>query len=136
MKRIELNYVAAWAKAVDDNDATARKTVSYSESSDSRLMRIAFGSYKLECFLERICVKYSTPWLNLSSLEAGRLYLLNKHHWTLEVLKMVEKNDLIALLHEELAELSLTREEFQPVHDWGMHQSCYPELLASANLPK
>lgn len=134
MKRKELNYSSAWAKALDDNDAHVRKTTSYDESSDSRLMRIAFGPYKLECFLERLCAKYETPWLNLSSLEAGRLYLLNKHHWSPEILSQIQKTDLLAFLHEELTELSLTKEEFEPVHNWGMHQSCYPALLASANV--
>jgi hypothetical protein len=136
MKRIEINYVSAWAKAVDDNDAAARDGRSYGESSDSRLMRLAFGSYKLECFLGRLRIRYETPWLKLSSLEAGRLYLLNKHHWTMEVLQQIRANDLLAILQEELADMAMTKEEFEPVQTWGTHLSCYQELLESARLQK
>ncbi|MEX6663187.1 hypothetical protein [Pseudomonas sp. W2-17] len=136
MKLVGMNYRNAWGKAVDDNDASVDRLLRQGESPDSKLARLAFGSYKLECFLEGLCTKYATAWLSLSPLEAGRLYLLNKHHWAPDTLKQVQKSDFVALLHEELIETPMTEAEFEPVKDWCADLSCYPDLLASANLPK
>lgn len=131
MKKKEINYQLMWSKAVDDQDEAVRKLPRALESYDSRIARMAFGIYKLQCFCERLSEKYATPWLELQAVEAGRLYLLNKHHWDPALVKSLKLVDLLQLLHEELAEMKLTTEEFEPVHNWAMHMHCYAELAAS-----
>lgn len=133
MKTKEINYEILWHKCVDDQDEAIRKLPRTIESHDSKLSRAAFGIYKLQCFCERLVAKYASPWLELKPVEAGRLYLLNKHHWHPSQVKDLNLVDLLLLLHEELIEMKLTKEEFEPVHNWAMHQDCYGELAASSS---
>ncbi|WP_262020272.1 hypothetical protein [Pseudomonas sp. Pse35] len=135
MNAKEINYQLLWAKCVDDQDEAVRKLPRSNESYDSRLARMAFGIYKLHCFCERLATKYASPWLELKPVEAGRLYALNKHHWHPSQVKELNLVDLLVLLHEELIEMKLTKEEFDPVHNWAMHMHCYPELAKSATNP-
>ncbi|WP_439895398.1 hypothetical protein ACTACV_12670 [Pseudomonas syringae] len=132
MKTKEIDYLRIWAKAVDDQEEALRNAPRTWESSDARLARIAFGAYKLQCYCLRLVTKYESPWLELSALEAGRLYLLNKHHWTPEVLREQTLNDLLALLHEELVQMKMSQKEWEPVQNWTSHMSCYAELVKSA----
>lgn len=131
MKAKEINYQTLWFKAVDDQEEAVKKLARTQESDDSRRARLAFGIYKLQCFCERLAAKYQAPWIELQAVEAGRLYVLNKHHWNPSLVRELNLLDLLVLLHEELAEMKLTTEEFEPVHNWAMHMHCYAELAAS-----
>lgn len=135
MKHKEINYSLMWAEAVDDQDESIRKSARTPESWDSRVSRQAFGIYKLHCFCHRLAAKYQSPWLQLEPVEAGRLYLLNKHHWDPSLVKQLNLIDLLLLLHEELVNMKLTYEEWEPVHNWSMHHGCYAELAESAPTP-
>lgn len=132
MKAKEINYQLLWGKCVDDQDEAVRSQPRSLESYDSKLARAAFGIYKLQCFCERLADKYSSPWLTLQPVEAGRLYAINKHHWHPSQVKDLNLVDLLFLLHEELVEMKLTKDEFDPVHNWTMHMHCYAELQKSA----
>ncbi|EPF68288.1 ECs1072 family phage-associated protein [Pseudomonas syringae] len=136
MNAEEISYRVIWANCVDAQDNAVRAQQRTDESYDSRASRLAFGPYKLECFLERLKARYSSPWLKLDAVEAAKLYLINKHHWIPSLVSSVQRADLLFILHEELVELSLSEEEFSPVMSWANMQRCYPELLKSANIPE
>lgn len=135
MKSKEINYQLLWAKCVDDQDEAIRKQPRSIESYDSKLARAAFGIYKLQCFCERLAAKYASPWLDLKPVEAGRLYIINKHHWHPSQVTEMNLVDLLLLLHEELVSMKLTKDEWEPVHNWTMHASCYSYLAESAPAP-
>lgn len=135
MKSKEINYGLMWAKAVDDQDEVVRKLPRSKEPYDSHASRLAFGAYKLQCFCHRIAAKLATPWLELSPLEAGRLHLINKHHWHPRDVQDLNLVDLLLLLHEELAEMKLTEVEWAPVHSWTSHMECYASLAESSPQP-
>lgn len=132
MKLKEINYERIWAKAVDDQDEVVRKLPRSQEPYDAYTCRLAFGPYKLQCFCYRLTARLATPWLELTPLEAGRLYLINKHHWHPRDVKELNLADLLQLLHEELADMKLTEEEWLPVHGWTQHMGCYSALVQSA----
>ncbi|WP_323151429.1 hypothetical protein [Pseudomonas glycinae] len=135
MKPREINYEGMWYRAVDDQEEAIKKLPRSLESYDSKRARLAFGIYKLQCFCERLVAKYASPWLELSLVEAGRLFVINKHHWHPSQVNELNLVDLLLLLHEELVEMKLTKEEFEPVHNWAMHLDCYVDLEASASNP-
>ncbi|WP_421557121.1 hypothetical protein [Pseudomonas canadensis] len=132
MKAKEINYQAIWFKAVDDQEELIKNLPRSQESDDSKRARMAFGIFKLQCFCERLADRYTTPWFEFKPVEAGRLYLLNKHHWHPSQVGSLNLVDLLFLLHEELIEMQLTQEEFEPVHNWAMHMDCYADLQESA----
>ena len=132
MKAKEINYELLWHKCVDDQDDAVRKQPRTIESYDSKLARAAFGMYKLQCFCERLAAKYASPWLVFQPVEAGRIYLLNKHHWHPSQVQDLNVVDLLLLLHQELLEMKLTSEEFAPVQRWAVHMDCYADLQESA----
>lgn len=135
MKNKEINYQLMLGKAIDDQDEVVRGLPRTWESYDSRVVRLAFGTYKLQCFCERLIVRYESPWMEFGPLEAGRLYLLNKHHWSPQDVQELGLPDLLLLLHEELIEMKLNQEEWKPVQEWASHMSCYPALAKSAPNP-
>ncbi|PHX42895.1 hypothetical protein AO284_19220, partial [Pseudomonas sp. NZIPFR-PS2] len=132
MKAKEINYELLWHKCVDDQDEAVRKLPRSIESHDSKLARAAFGIYKLQCFCERLVDRYAAPWFEFKPVEAGRLYLLNKHHWHPSQVENLNLVDLLFLLHEELIEMQMTAEEFEPVNNWSVHMDCYADLQESA----
>lgn len=134
MKPREVNYGSLWAKAVNDQEDAVRKITGTKEPWESRACRMGFGIYKVRCFCERLARKYFSPWYQPTDVEAGRLYLINKHHWTPEMVKGVDILRLMMLLHVELAEMRLTPEEWAPVHDWTSHMDCHECLAESAPL--
>ncbi|MCW6054182.1 hypothetical protein [Pseudomonas fragariae (ex Marin et al. 2024)] len=136
MKTEEINFKMTWARCVDAQENVVRGQQRALESYDSRAASLAFGPYKLECFLERLKARYYSPWLELDGIEAAKIYLINKHHWLPGAVRDVQKADLLLILHEELVELCLSKEEFSPVQDWSQLQECYPKLLKSANIPE
>ena len=135
MKPREVSYGSIWAKAVDDQEPTARKSTSSNESWDSQACRLGFGIYKTKCFCERLARDYFSPWYQPTDVEAGRLYLINKQHWAPGEVKDLQIVALMVLLHEELIQMRLTKEEWEPVHNWTSHMDCYPLLAESAPLP-
>lgn len=77
---------------------------------------LALGPYKLKCFAQRISNNLLAPWGSLKPLEAMQLYLINKHHWTLNYARTFRhEKDYLLLLREEIAHLKLDRWEAHPV---------------------
>lgn len=135
MKPREVNYGMIWAKAVDDQESVARKNANSAESWESQACRLGFGIYKATCFCERLAREFFSPWYQPTAVEAGRLYLLNKHHWAPAEVQNLQMVGLMAFLHEELIQMRLTKEEWEPVHNWTSHLGCYQLLAESAPLP-
>lgn len=134
MKPREISYGSMWAQAVDDQEAAAKSKADSHEDWESRACRLGFGIYKAKCFCERLARKNFTPWFQPTDVEAGRLYLINKHHWAPELVKGLNIVSLMTLLHEELAEMRLTAEEWEPVDNWTSGMQCYELLADSAPL--
>ncbi|WP_130907810.1 MULTISPECIES: hypothetical protein [unclassified Pseudomonas] len=77
---------------------------------------LALGPYKLKCFAQRLGNNLLAPWEPLKPLEALQLYLINKHHWTLNYARTFRhEKDYLLLLREEIAHLKLDRVEAYPV---------------------
>ncbi|MBI6917687.1 hypothetical protein JET68_02620 [Pseudomonas monteilii] len=125
-------YAAMWAEAVKAQEEAARAALQTQESWESKACRLGLGAYKLHCFCERLVRQYNTPWLKPSRLEAGRLYLINKHHWHPKQLEGLKIEDLQLLIHEELANMKLTDNEWEPVHNWALELDCHEQLRLSA----
>ena len=129
-----INYAAAWSNAVDAQEQILRGVKDLGgESRDSRAARAALGPYKLTCFLHNLRCRYSVPWVDLSPMQAGQLYLINKHHWLPGAFHSTEATDMLYVLHEELADLQLTAEQFQPIRDWASHLACWADLVAEGS---
>jgi hypothetical protein len=130
-----MNYVndhySEWIAAVDKHEAEIKNGTAprWEEVRNGQHVRMALGTYKLKCFAARICRDKSATWTRLDNLDALRLHLINKHHWTLAEARQVEKEeDFVFLLHEELLEMKLTDDEAYPVRQWsiqfGSHREC------------
>jgi len=133
MKLPEIHYPAAWANAVDAQEREPKSKDFGNESKESVAARTALGPYKLMCFLHGLRCRYSTPWRVLSPMEAGQLYLINKHHWLPGAFHSTEPIDMLYMLHEELMDFRLTPEQFQPIRDWAPNLFCWDDLAAEGN---
>ncbi|SHM45901.1 hypothetical protein SAMN05216593_10111 [Pseudomonas asturiensis] len=134
MKLPEIHYPSAWANAVDAQEQALRGASNAGgEGRESRAARLALGPYKLTCFLHNLRCKYSTPWLDLSPAQAGQLYLINKHHWLPGAFQNTEASDMLYILHEELMDLQLTSEQFQPIRESASHLPAWADLAAEGN---
>lgn len=135
MEKMLINYSAIWSKAVDDQEEILKPPQGTPRVNDSRICRLAFGTYKLHCFCERLAADYASPWMQLNALDAGHLYLLNKHHWVPDFVKKLNLDDLLLLLHEELVGMRLTAQEWLPVDQWTSDMECHSNLAESAPNP-
>ena len=120
----EINHYSEWAAALDKHEAELKNgtTPRWEDVRTGQELRMALGTYKLKCFANRISQNKASTWARLDKLEALRLYLINKHHWTLADARQVEKEeDFVFLLHEELLQMKLTEAEAHPVRQWTGH---------------
>ncbi|GFM73763.1 hypothetical protein PSCICL_47550 [Pseudomonas cichorii] len=134
MKLPYISYAAAWNNAVKAQEEVLQGVKDLGgERRESRAARAALGPYKLTCFLHDLRCKYSAAWVDLSPMDAGKLYLINKHHWLPGAFQSTEASDLLYILHEELVDFELTAEQFQPIRDGASHLDCWAYLAAEGN---
>ncbi|NNB04714.1 hypothetical protein HBN83_02225 [Pseudomonas fragi] len=117
----EIDHYAEWVAALDKHEAELKSGTAprWEDIRAGQDLRMALGTYKLKCFAARICQNKAAIWARLDKLDALRLHLINKHHWTLAEAREVEKEeDFVFLLHEELLQMKLTEAEAYPVRQW------------------
>lgn len=95
-----------------DKDPGLRRDGLYPQAA-----QLALGEYKLLCFAERLRGE-KVIWERDKPVpyrELLNLYLVNKHHWPLEAVRLIKSPDLFLLLRDELDQLLLNDEEATPV---------------------
>lgn len=120
----EINHYSEWAAALDKHEAELKDGTAprWEGVRNGQEIRMALGTYKLRCFADRIRQNKVAMWVRLDRLEALRLHLINKHHWTLADARQIEnEQDFLLLLHEELVQMKLTEVEARPVRQWTGH---------------
>ncbi|GFM48991.1 hypothetical protein PSCICE_02580 [Pseudomonas cichorii] len=118
------NHFREWADAIYKHEANLKNGVTprWEGVRSAQELQMALGTYKLKCFAERIRQNKAATWVRLDPLDALRIHLINKHHWTLaEARQIRDEEDFIFLLHEELLQMRLTDEEAHPVRQWTSH---------------
>lgn len=128
------NYGSIWRRLAyarhNEVKALADKGVrNWNGSVDHQAARLALGDYKLECFAEGLRDKMSAPWFAPAEWDELRLYLLEKHHWSLNcVRRLKSREDFLFALHPELHSLRLTPEQSAPVREWVRNLSVRDEI--------
>ncbi len=120
MKFPKFNYKQEWDSKVEvlkedrRNDALSK----WNGQLLSQDYWALLASYKLSCFAERLRNKKIETWDHPPHDDLLRLYLINKHHWTLVQARQIQhEEDFLFVLREELEELKLREVESQPVED-------------------
>jgi hypothetical protein len=121
-----MNYGFEWATlCAERREHLAKQPGGQYTSLDSQSRIDVLGEYKMMCFSERIRVRSRAIWKRPTAIEAIQLYVINKHHWPLDEVENLEVSDFVFLLREELEELLLSPEEFEPIRQQVAHT---PEL--------
>ncbi|KPX54592.1 hypothetical protein LCH33_004082 [Pseudomonas amygdali] len=122
----KMNYLREWYALSDRYEQALRDNPEerWARNNSDQYLRQALGAYKLKCFAERLRCSPEAIWKPLDPLEALRLYLINKHHWRLEHVRLiVDDEDFLYLLREEVLALKLSPAEAEPVwqsaQGWG-----------------
>lgn len=120
--REEIDHYREWSSALDFAEKHLKENVDLRENRDpqGQEVRVALGLYKLRCFAIRLRTDPRSTWVRWSNMEALRLYLVNKHHWTLTETIAATKTELdfLYLLHDELLDLKLSEAEAYPPKQW------------------
>ncbi|AZL68809.1 hypothetical protein [Pseudomonas oryziphila] len=66
-----------------------------------------FSRYLLFCFCEKFRRQHATRWQEFKGLTPAHLRLIEKHHWLPDQVAALNEDQLVLLLHEELAGLQL-----------------------------
>lgn len=120
----EMYYPSEWTKCLDQQERNlADGTASRWEGvRNGQALRMAVGNYKLRCFAQRLQVSGGAMWERMDWKDALRLHLLKKHHWHLDHLRSIDRDeDFLFLLHEDLVSMKLNQEEADPVLQWTDH---------------
>lgn len=120
----EFNYHLEWVAALDKYEKLliGDPSLRWDGQPNGQHTRMALGLYKLKCFAERMRESSTAIWARLDAMDALRLHLINKHHWTLpDVRQIQDEEDFVFLLHDELQQMKLTEQEAQPVRQWTDH---------------
>ncbi|WP_175649458.1 hypothetical protein [Pseudomonas sp. Marseille-P9899] len=120
--REEIDHYQEWSSALDFAEKYLKEHTEIREIRDpqGQEVRMALGLYKLRCFAIRVRTDSRSTWVRWSNMEALRLYLINKHHWTLAETIAATKTELdfVYLFHDELLDLKLNEEEAYPPKQW------------------
>ncbi|RMM11453.1 hypothetical protein ALQ84_03568 [Pseudomonas caricapapayae] len=129
MRFPKINYKWVWADEVDRFEKALKEDPErrFSGQVSGQEYWQALGSYKLACFAERLRNGNIAIWDHPSQADILHLYLINKHHWTLEQARQIQKEgDFLLLLRSELEQLKLNGAEADPVKN---SVSFLPEYL-------
>ncbi|MBC8783631.1 hypothetical protein [Pseudomonas fluorescens] len=135
----EINHYIEWSAELDKHEANLKSgvTARWDDIRSGQDLRMAMGTYKLKCFANRIIQSNSAIWIRLDMLEALRIHLINKHHWTLAQARQVQsEEDFVVLLHEELQQLKLTEDEAAPVRQWTSQLGSRAEYEQHFEIPR
>lgn len=127
----EIDYYAEWVAALDKHEAELKNGTAprWEGTRTGQDLHMALGTYKLRCFAARICQNKAAIWARLDKLDALRLHLINKHHWTLAEARQIEtEEDFVFLLQEELLQMKLTEAEANPARLWAIKKGCKSEF--------
>ncbi|GFZ70592.1 hypothetical protein PSE10C_13340 [Pseudomonas amygdali pv. eriobotryae] len=114
----KINYQWVWADEVEKSEKALKENPEqrFSGQGSGQEYRQALGRYKLACFAERLRNGNIAIWNHPSQADILHLYLINKHHWTLEQARQIQKEDeILLLLRNELEQLKLNEAEADPV---------------------
>ena len=120
MRNNRFNHLVEWTQSLDHFGQLLKGSTELRWGGDeaSQHIRQALGSYKLACFAERLRSEIPPAWDQPRKEDTLRLFLINKHHWTLEQARQVEEeDDFLYLLRDELMAMKLTEIEAEPVKD-------------------
>lgn len=104
----QLNYEDVWRERLDafvHSQLPEGKTVSDRDYRDA--VYEVFSGYLLFCFCEKFRRQHATRWQEFEGLTPARLHLIEKHHWLPDQVAALKDDQLVLLLHEELAGLQL-----------------------------
>ncbi|MFJ7312543.1 hypothetical protein ACIQVE_07180 [Pseudomonas sp. NPDC098747] len=124
-----MNYEIRWHTLCDEAKQELGNTNIWRNDREYQVALIALKTYKLECFTREL---YSNAPMLLEAHDPAdllRLYLINKHHWTLETVDSIEYPEgFHFLLGVELSQMTLNAEEARPVRS-SMRGRVNAELL-------
>ncbi|SEI17108.1 hypothetical protein SAMN05216581_3307 [Pseudomonas asplenii] len=126
----EFYYPSEWARCLDAQESNLATGVTprWESGKNGQALRMALGFYKLRCFANRLQVNGGAIWERMSWKDALRIYLLNKHHWHLDHLRSIDRDeDFLFLLHDDLVAMKLNKEEADPVRQWTGHHGSRDE---------
>ncbi|MFJ2456425.1 hypothetical protein ACIOWK_32780 [Pseudomonas protegens] len=126
----EFNHHLEWVAALDKYEKLliGDPSLRWEGQWSGQHTRMALGLYKLKCFAERMRESSTAIWTRLGAIDALRLHLINKHHWTLQDARQIQsEEDFVFLLHDELQQMKLTEEEARPVRQWTDHHGARAE---------
>lgn len=66
-----------------------------------------YPGYLLFCFCEKYRAQHATAWQKLEGILPAHLYLIDKHHWLPGQVAPLDEDELLLLLHQELAGLRI-----------------------------
>ena len=120
----EFNHHREWMAALDKYEKLLIENPSlrWQELPGDQHTRMALGLYKLKCFAGRMLEGDTAIWARLEAMDQVRLHLISEHHWTLhDVRQIQDEEDFVFLLHDELEQMKLTKQEAEPVRLWTDH---------------
>lgn len=110
----QVSYSNEW---MDRLEAHARKGLPEGVTPPDRNYReaayVVFPAYLLFCYCEKFREQRATTWQRFEGLTPARLRLIEKHHWLPDQVEALKEDQLLLLLHEELADLRLPAQAHQ-----------------------
>jgi len=120
MRNNRFIHLIEWTQRVDQFEQRLKGNADlrWGGHDGGQHLRQALGSYKLACFAERLRGETPSTWDQPRNEDTLRLFLINKHHWTLEQARqVVGEEDFLYLLRDEVMSMKLTEKEAGPVKD-------------------
>lgn len=101
-------YEDEWKRRIDQSVRDRIPVGAIVRDSDYREAAYAiYPGYLLFCFCEKYRAKHATVWQRLEGLLPAQLFLIEKHHWLPDQVATIQEDQLLLLLHRELAEMRL-----------------------------
>lgn len=103
-----INYSDEWQERMEEAvhkalpDGTPIRDKDYRDAAYK-----AFPTYLLFCFCEKYRQQHATYWQPMPGLVPAQLRLIEKHHWLPDQAFALGEDQILLLLHRELAEFRL-----------------------------
>ncbi|HEY0286137.1 MAG TPA: hypothetical protein VGC62_03875 [Pseudomonas sp.] len=112
-----VDYGAVWSRRLEmagqSGGQGPHALVSREMQKDALLK--ALPHYLLFCFCELKRHACATEWEPLAGLKPAQLHVIQKHHWLPDQAFSLTHDQLQLVLHDELRELALPEQAYQPV---------------------
>lgn len=101
-------YSDVWRERLDQHVHERLPSGSPVKDSDYRdAVYAVYPKYLLFCFCEKYRAQHATAWQKLEGILPAHLYLIDKHHWLPGQVASLDEDELLLLLHQELAGLRI-----------------------------